>query len=252
MNITWDAGKYTADFSFVHQYGNSMIQLIDAKPGSKVLDLGCGNGALSQALQQKGFQVTGLDASRELLAVAEKEHPDIRFVLGDATDFSLPEPVDVVFSNAVFHWIDGERQQDMLRCVYRSLTKGGEFVFEMGGSGNNRLIHQALAEVFEEHHIPYRNPFYFPTIGEYASRLEQVGFRVVYALHFDRLTELKGENGLSDWIRMFVKTPFAAVDSKQEQDDIIAQAVERLREKLYQGGKWYADYVRLRMKAIKE
>ena len=61
MNIKWDANKYTEDFSFVHQYGNSVIELIDADKGSSVLDLGCGNGALTKVLQKKGYCVKGLD-----------------------------------------------------------------------------------------------------------------------------------------------------------------------------------------------
>lgn len=109
MNIKWDADKYTADFSFVHQYGSSVMELIDADEGSSVLDLGCGNGALTKALQGKGYAVKGLDASSELLNIARKNHPTIDFIQGDATAFVLSEPVDVVFSNAVFHWIDQER-----------------------------------------------------------------------------------------------------------------------------------------------
>ena len=99
MNIKWDANKYTADFSFVHQYGNSVIELIDADKGSSVLDLGCGNGELTKVLQDKGYLVKGLDASKELLDIAKEKYPDIDFTQGDATDFTLSEPVDVVFSN---------------------------------------------------------------------------------------------------------------------------------------------------------
>lgn len=66
------------------------------------------------------------------------------------------------------------------------------------------------------------------------------------------MTELKGENGLKDWIHMFVKTPFSVVKSKAEQEVMIDAAVKRLQEKLYRNGKWYSDYVRLRMKAVKE
>lgn len=252
MNIQWDAEKYTSDFSFVHRYGNSVTELIDAPSNSTVLDLGCGNGALSKVLQEKGFQVIGLDASKELLDIARKNNPEIRFIQGDATDFSLEKPVDVVFSNAVFHWIDEQRQQAMLQCVYSALKQHGQFVFEFGGSQNNRLIHEALAGVFAEHQYPYNHPFYFPTIGEYASRLESAGFRVIYALLFDRMTELKGENGLKDWIHMFVKTPFSVVKGKAEQEVMIDAAVKRLQEKLCRNGKWYSDYVRLRMKAVKE
>ena len=77
--------------------GTGVAALIGAAPGSTVLDLGCGNGALTHRLRQSGFQVMGLDASPDLLSAARKSYPDIEFVLGDAVDFSLPEPVDVVF-----------------------------------------------------------------------------------------------------------------------------------------------------------
>ncbi len=251
MNITWDAEKYTSDFSFVHRYGNDVTELIDAEAGSTVLDLGCGNGALTKVLQDKGYTVKGLDASRELLDVARKDYPETEFIKADAVNFTLSEPVDVVFSNAVFHWIDKEKQPDMMKCVYNALKKNGQFVFEFGGHGNNRLIHSALSGVFREHGFCYKMPFYFPTIGEYASLLESAGFQVKYALLFDRPTELKGENGMKDWIKMFVKTPFTVIESKGEREEIINQTVEKLRSGLFINGKWYADYVRIRMKAVR-
>ena len=251
MNIKWDADKYTADFSFVHQYGNSVTELIDADKGSSVLDLGCGNGALTKTLQEKGYAVKGLDASKELLDIARKNYPAIEFVQADATAFAISEPVDVVFSNAVFHWINKERQQDMLKCVYNALKKNGQFVFEFGGYGNNQCIHYVLATVFSECGYFYEMPFYFPTISEYTTLLENTGFSVKYAVLFDRLTELKGENGLKDWINMFVKTPFEIVKSEQEKETIINKAIGILRNDLYIDGKWYADYVRIRMKAIR-
>ena len=251
MNIKWDADKYTSDFSFVHQYGNSVMELIDASKNSTIIDLGCGNGALSKALHDKGYIVKGIDASKELLDIAKKNYPDIEFTLADATNFSLHEPVDVVFSNAVFHWIDRERQQDMLQCVYNALKKDGQFVFEFGGAGNTQLIHGALNEIFSEYKYNYNMSFYFPTIGEYATLLERTGFSVRYAVLFDRPTELKGENGLKDWINMFIKTPFSVIDNEDEKEEIIDKAVAHLHNTLYKDGKWYADYVRLRIKAIK-
>ena len=160
-------------------------------------------------------------------------------------------PVDAVFSNAVLHWIDRERQADTLRCVYRALRQGGQFVFEMGGAGNAEQIHDALRQAFEKRHFPYQISFYFPSIGEYAPLLEQAGLRVTYATLFDRPTPLKGEQGMESWIRMFVKEPFAAVPTAQAEV-IIREAVEALRPSLYQNGVWTADYVRLRCKAEKQ
>lgn len=252
MNIDWDAQKYTRDFSFVHERGSAVMDLIEADRNSKALDLGCGNGALSKALADKGFKVTGMDASRELLEVARASHPGIEFIEGDATDFEFREPFDVVLSNAVFHWIDDNRQEDMMRCVHKALKPDGEFVFEFGGRGNNLRIHKALARHFEELGLGYRMPFYFPSIGEYAARLENNGFLVKYAILFDRFTELKGEDGLRDWINMFVKAPFSVVKDEGQKNDIVAKAVDELKGELLVDGKWHADYVRLRMKAIRK
>ena len=251
MNIKWNADKYTRDFSFVHQYGQGVIDLIDFNGASSAIDLGCGNGALTKALLDKGLSVIGIDSSEEQLHIARELYPDIPFIQSDAVSFSVPDPVDIVFSNAVFHWIDRDRQVEMLSSVSRSLKKRGQLVFEMGGYGNNSLIHSALSNVFRKHGYAYRMPFYFPTIGEYAAMLENAGMTVTYAALFERSTELKGDNGLEDWIRMFIRTPFSIVEDKEEENTIIQEAVDNLRESLFRDGKWYSDYVRLRMKALK-
>lgn len=251
MNQKWDAEKYGADFSFVHQYGNGVLDLIDADKGSTVLDLGCGNGALTKTLQEKGYAIKGMDESRELLDIARKNYPDIEFIHGDAACFECPEPFDVIFSNAVFHWIDREHQANMLTCIHDALKKDGQLVFEFGGYGNNGLIHGALRRIFSEHGYGYDVPFFFPTISEYATLLENNGFRVTYAVLFKRPTRLKGEYGLRDWINMFVGTQFSPVASDHEREEILDQAEDALRSELYKDGTWYADYVRLRMKAIR-
>lgn len=251
MNIAWDGAAYTSNFSFVHQYGQSVIELIEAGKGSAVLDLGCGNGALSNVLREKGYLVKGMDASPELLDIARKNHPTIEFIQADATCFSLAEPVDVVFSNAVLHWIDREQQDNMLNCVHDALKESGEFVFELGGYGNNDQIHGALREVFSAHGFSYNMPFYFPTIGEYTALLERAGFQVRFAVLFDRPTELKGENGMRDWINMFLKTPFSVVKQEGEKEAMIEEALRGLRSSLYKNGSWYSDYVRLRIRSVR-
>ena len=251
MNITWDADKYSKNFSFVHRYGNDVAELIDCKPGGTIVDLGCGNGALTNIIKNKGYKVIGIDASDELLDLARRNYPDIDFVQADATSFSLKQPADVVFSNAVFHWIDKEKQPLMLDCVNRALKENGQFVFEFGGQGNNALIHGALENAFNKYGYSYKFPFYFPSIGEYASMLERAGFLVKYAVLFERPTELTGERGLKDWINMFVKRPFEDAEITNKREEIIDAAVESLKKDLYRNGKWYADYVRIRMTAYK-
>ena len=250
MNIKWNADKYTSDFSFVHKHGLGVIELIE-KQGGTAIDLGCGNGALTKVLHDKGFDVIGLDASDEMLKKAREKNPGLEFRKADATDIRLEKPVDLIFSNAVFHWIDREKHPQMLKCVYDALNFGGEFVFEFGGRGNARMIHTELAKVFAKHGYEYKTNYYFAGVGDYAPLVEQAGFTVRYAALFERPTELVGENGLEEWIRMFFQIPFSVIKDGAEADEIIAEAVDELKSELYINGKWYADYMRIRMRAEK-
>lgn len=251
MNITWDAKGYTAGFSFVHQYGEGVMELIEAAPGSHVVDLGCGNGALSEKLAARGYRVTAIDASPDMLERARALHPDLPFVQADATDFTLDEPADVIFSNAVFHWIDGEKQPLLAQSIARNLKTGGQLICEFGGYGCAERVHSALERAFAARGLAYPRVFYFPTIAQYAPILESAGLRVTWAALFDRPTPQQGENGLENWIRMFVKTPFEGVPA-DVQDAIIAEAVSSLRGELQQAdGTWIVDYVRIRIKAVK-
>ena len=67
MNIKWNADKYTQDFSFVHEYGNEVIGLINREEGASVLDLGCGNGALTKKLSEgvRAGRIPGAASNRE-------------------------------------------------------------------------------------------------------------------------------------------------------------------------------------------
>lgn len=248
MNITWDAGGYKERFSFVPRYGEDVMSLLTAAQGSRVVDLGCGNGTLSEKLREKGYAVTGVDASKDMIALARAEHPQIPFLVADATKFQLEEKADAIFSNAVFHWIDAEKQDELLENVSRQLKPGGELVCEFGGYGCAEAVHSTLEACFAARGISYPRTFYFPTIGEYAPMLERHGLRVEYALLFDRPTVQQSEDGLTDWINMFVKTPFLGMDPGTK-DAILREANEKLEPVLHQDGKWIIDYVRIRFRA---
>lgn len=250
MNIKWNASDYTDHFDFVYQYGEDVMGLIDAAPGSFVVDLGCGNGALSERLKEKGYRVLGVDASGDMLKKAEGLHPGILFTKGDATEFSLKEKADVIFSNAVFHWIDEKDQQKLADNVAGQLKTGGILVCEFGGYGCAEAVHSTLERNFKKRGLPYLRPFYFPTIGQYAPILEKAGFRVEYATLFDRPTVQKTENGLEDWIRMFVKKAFEGVPGGMA-DEIIRESVRELYGTLHVDRKWIVDYVRIRIRARK-
>lgn len=247
MKKEWDEENYTENFQFVHKYGESLLSLVTARPGSFVVDLGCGNGALTQKLAEK-YEVLGIDASPDMLAKAKELHPNIDFMRADACDFSLERKADAIFSNAVFHWI--ENQDKLVENIAANLKNGGELVFEFGGKGCADTVHKALFQAFDKYGYEYRLDFNFRSIGEFAPILEKHGFRVELARLYDRLTAQAGENGLQNWIEMFVTTTFDGVAEK-DKDNIIKDTVEICRPSLYKDGIWYVDYVRLLMRAVK-
>ena len=134
--------------------------------------------------------------------------------------------------------------------VAANLKIGGQLICEFGGKGCAESVHASLERGFAKRDLKYPRVFYFPTVGEYAPILEKYGFRVEYAVLFDRPTVQKTENGLEDWIRMFNQKPFEGMDEGLKQE-IIDETVEELRDQLFVDGKWIVDYVRIRFKARK-
>ncbi|MDY4610829.1 MAG: class I SAM-dependent methyltransferase [Sphaerochaetaceae bacterium] len=246
----WNAGLYQAQCGFVYQYGEDVLSLLPTElAGKKVLDLGCGSGVLTHRLKGLGADVIGVDSSSRMLALASEQYPDLDVQCMDALDLDYHDEFDVVFSNAVFHWISN--QDRLLANVAAALKPGGTLACEFGGVGCGASVHESLARAFGRRGLAYRMPFYFPSIGEYAPRLESHGLLVRYAVLFDRPTRMAGVCGLEDWIHMFVTQPFDGLDLSMAQD-IIAEAADELRPVLYNGADWTIDYVRIRFKAEKQ
>ena len=248
MNIEWDSSAYKDNFSFVPHYGEAVLELITKREGIAV-DLGCGNGSLTPLLKARGFSVIGIDQSEDMIALAKKDHEDIPFIVGDALTFTLPEKADLVFSNAVFHWIDDGNQDEMIMNIARNMKKGGELVTEFGGKGCAETVHSCLETIFREMGLSYKRAFYFPGIGEYTARLEKKGFLVNYAILFDRPTVQKGDDGLINWVKMFCKEAFKGLPD-ENKETIFSEARRRLKGTLYKDDAWFIDYVRIRIRAV--
>jgi len=250
--LKWNATLYDNKHSFVAKYGEDVLGWLAPQQGENILDVGCGTGTLTSMIAESGAIVTGIDASPEMIAKAQQAYNNIEFFVKDATDFSFDKKFDAVFSNATFHWI--KNQQQLLQCIYNSLKQGGRLVYEMGAKHNIESIHNALKQVLINEGFEANTNIevnYFSSAAEQAVILEKIGFTISNILQFDRPTELVGEDGMKNWIIQFAQVYFQNIP-KEKAENIIEKTVDVLKETNYENDKWYADYKRLRVKAIKK
>jgi trans-aconitate methyltransferase len=248
----WDSRLYDESFRIITQLGGGVVELLAPRPGERIVDVGCGTGALTAQIAAAGAEIVGIDASEAMVARARELYPQLRFEVAKGEEFTLEYPVDAVFSSAALHWMSPP--EAVAASVARALKPGGRFVAEMGGRGNIATIVGAIYQALAEEGIPrerVRNPWYFPSIGEYASLLERAGFEVVLMQLFDRPTPLDDcPNGIADWLRMFGGDFLAAVpDTGREHFQ--ERVNELTRPLLEREGRWVADYRRLRFMAVK-
>ena len=171
----WSASDYARNGRFVQELAGPVFAMLEPKKGERILDLGCGDGALTAEIKASGAEVLGVDLSDELLAVARMKGLRVRKLDGHALDFV--SEFDAVFSNAALHWM--RKPALVIAGVHRALKAYGRFVGELGGHGNVAAIATAMRAVGSE-----RNgdpalvaPWLFPTVDEYAALLTEGGFR---------------------------------------------------------------------------
>jgi trans-aconitate methyltransferase len=265
MSNQWNAAEYDAKHAFVYEKAKGLVELLAPKAGERILDLGCGTGALTAEIAARGAEVLGVDRSEEMIAQAMKKFPALRFEVMDArelrfntdrADKAREAAFDAVFSNAVLHWIP--EAEEVIAGVARALKAAcvgrpaGRFVAEFGGKGNiQRLVagfHRALAAL-DMRPADEVGPWFYPSVAEYAGILEKHGLEVREASLFDRPTALEeGERGLENWIRVFRKT-FLEKMGEADAQRWIREVERQCRGELFQDGSWVLDYRRLRIAA---
>ena len=247
MTQTWCAEGYARNARYVSDLGAPVLALLNPQPGERILDLGCGDGALTRKLHDKGCTVTGIDSSPDMIQAASSLGLSVS--LQSAYEIDFHEEFDAVFSNAVLHWLkDPDR---VIRNVVRALRRGGRFVAEFGGHRCCETIQTALiAELAARGHDGWAvNPWYFPTTEDYGTRLAAAGFTVAYIAIIPRPTPLPA--GIDGFLETFARS-FTAALPADERQAYVTDVRNRLKPLLCgTDGVWVADYTRLRVEAYK-
>jgi SAM-dependent methyltransferase len=245
---TWDPERYARNARFVSDLAAAVVELLDPRPGERILDLGCGDGVLTAKLAAMGCSVVGVDGSRAQIEAARGLKLDARVMDGEGLSFD--SEFDAVFSNAALHWM--RNPEAVISGVWRALRPNGRFVAEFGGHGCVAKIKKALVDALNRRGMDGEAavPWYFPTVEEYSTLLNRAGFSISTIALIPRPTPLPGD--VTGWLETFGES-FTTCLPLAERPGYIAEVREALRPELADADdKWTADYVRLRLAAIKQ
>ena len=242
---SWSAEGYANHARFVSDLAGGVFEWLAPKAGESILDLGCGDGALTEQIAATGASVVGIDSSQDMVEAARGRGLDAQ--LSNAVQLSFDTEFDAVFSNAALHWVP--EANDVARGVARALKPGGRFVAEFGGFGNVAAIVTAMMAAAKHFggDKALAHPWYFPAPEEYGHVLQRAGFSVDRAELIPRPTPLP--TGIEGWLSTF-RAPFFDQFHGAKREEVLAFVVDSLRPSLcgVEGG-WIADYVRLRVEA---
>lgn len=244
---TWDPERYARNARYVADLATAAVDLLAPRPGERVLDLGCGDGALTHRLMAAGCDVVGVDTSRDQVDAARRLGVDARVV--DATRLHFDAEFDAVFSNMALHWMTPA--DAVIAGVWRALRSGGRFVAELGGRGCIATIVAGIYAALARRGIDGAslNPWYFPGADDYGDRLVAGGFTVDFVALIRRPTLLPGD--FSGFMETFGDA-FTSAVAPAERAAFVAEVQEGLRPALFDPARgWIADYVVLRFAATK-
>ena len=232
----WNAGDYARVGAFVAEFGGAALDLLDPKPGERILDIGCGDGTLTKKIAERGATVRGVDNSTEMVAAARAKGVDA--LLLAAEDMQFFAEFDAAFSNATLHWVLEKEQA--ARAIFCALKAGARFAGEMGGEGNLAKLRDALDEelVIRGYVPPIDASNWYASHEDFAAVYETAGFDDIDARLIERPTEI--EHGVAQWVTTFRRGWLdRAGVPETERAEIGAAVADRV-------GSNVADYVRLR------
>lgn len=225
-----------------------VLELLAPKPGELLLDVGCGDGYLSEQLQRRGNQVVGFDNDLSLVAAARSRGLEVRH--GNAEQLYFYQEFDAVLSHDALHWM--QRPDQVAIGIYEALKPGGRFVGECAGAGHQKILRRALRDSLARRSLDFEvaDQLYLPTAGAYQRVLENAGFHVNSIHWFERPVTL--DCSISQWLQRFGGRYLALLPVESQEAFLNEVSEELAADFLDSNNQWTLDCTCLRFRAEKK
>lgn len=258
MAHEFDGNKYKEASAHQKEWGAKLIRELNIAGSERILDLGCGDGALTAQLAALAPQgsVLGIDASRGMIDAAKTHVADnLSFAVRDINDLDFANEFDIVFSNATLHWI--KDHDALLRNVHRALKPGGVLKFNFAGDGNCANFFDVVQEAirlpqFAPHFSAFEWPWYMPSVEEYERLAQRSPFQSasVSGENADRF--FADQETMIKWIDQPSLVPFMKLLPEESKADFRQFVIDHMIQRTCQAdGRCFETFRRINVVARK-
>ena len=258
----WNANDYTQNSSAQFEWAGELISKLHLKGNESLLDIGCGDGRVTALLAERlpHGSVLGIDNSSTMIKLAQQNHPpshypNLAFQKLDARDLAFDNQFDVIFSNAVLHWVPDHFS--LLKRIKKALKKPGRILLQMGGKGNAdemvSVVHDLIKREKWRSYFPndLAFPYYFHSDEEYRKWLEDAGFDAVRVELVPKDMQQKGQEGLAGWLRT-TWHPYTELVPPNLVEEFIAEIIQSYEKShpMDEGRFFHVRMIRLEVAAV--
>ncbi len=259
----FDGRKYKKASKHQKEWGHALIAELQLEGSENILDLGCGDGVLTEqfSLAVPNGKVLGIDASSGMIKTAKSITKDnncisaITFQQLDINEIDYKNEFDVIFSNAALHWIKDHKR--LLKSAYQALKIQGVLLWDFGGAGNcanfidvvrSKIKEDKYAGYFEE----FEWPWFMPSKSQYEDLISPIGFSNFTITELNRDRYFSNAEEMIRWIEQPCIVPFikCVPDRAKElfRNEIIAEMIKRTQQT---NGTYFETFRRLKVYARK-
>jgi trans-aconitate 2-methyltransferase len=260
----WDSEIYHEVSTVQEKWGQDVIRREKWIGNEVVMDAGCGTGRVTRILAQKIREegmVYAVDIDSNMVSHARKNLKDFKNVMviqGDLVDIGLPRKVDVIFSNAVIHWILDHKTLfkhfwDLLSSTVNN-DQRGKILVQCGGYGNLTRVYEFIKQIkesgeFKSHFVNWKERWYFAKLDDTEKLLEEIGFTNIDVYLSKAITTFPDSKAYSQFVKTVVMKPFLQyLPDDQLKDKYVKLFLDTVEKSRL---SWSLDFVRLNIIAQK-